>query len=78
MELGYLHNIVQKYTENNINNKNGVVASGIGFCLYEELSVYYETINTLQKEVYIYIYHHNNSKIYFYVYLKYFYFILLC
>lgn len=51
MELGYLHNIVQEYIEINSDNKNGSVASGIAHCLHEELGVYYESINKIQKEV---------------------------
>uniref|UniRef100_A0A2H8TSH1 Gamma-tubulin complex component 3 n=1 Tax=Melanaphis sacchari TaxID=742174 RepID=A0A2H8TSH1_9HEMI len=51
MELGYLHNIVQEYIENNNDNKNGSVASGIAHCLHEELCIYYDSINKLQKEV---------------------------
>lgn len=51
MELGYLHNIVQEYIENNNDNKNGSVASAISHCLHEELCIYYESINKLQKEV---------------------------
>lgn len=51
MELGYLHNIVQEYIENNSDNKNGSIASGIAHCFHEELSVYYESINKLEREV---------------------------
>lgn len=51
MELGNLHNIIQEYIEKNSANKNGSVASGIAHCLNQELGVYYESINKLQKEV---------------------------
>lgn len=51
MELGFLHNVVQEYIEINNDNKNGSIASGIAYCLHEELSLYYDSINKLQKEV---------------------------
>lgn len=51
IEVGYLHNIIQEYIENNSNNKNGAIASGIAYCLHEELCVYYESINKLLSEV---------------------------
>lgn len=51
MELGFLHNMVQEYIEVNSNNKNGSIASGIAYCLHKELSVYYDSIHQLQKEV---------------------------
>lgn len=51
MELGFLHNIVQEYIEENSDNKNGSIASGIAYCLHKELCVYYNNIHQLQKEV---------------------------
>lgn len=53
MELGYLHNVVQEYIENNSDNRNGSIASGIAYCFHEELCLYYNSINQLQKEVVI-------------------------
>lgn len=51
MELGYLHNVVQEYIENNSDNKNGSIASGVAHCLHKELCVFYESINEIQREV---------------------------
>lgn len=51
MELGYLHNIIQEFIESNDKNKNGSISSGISYCFHEEICVYYDSINKLQKEV---------------------------
>jgi len=72
MELGNLHNIILEYIENNSANKNGSVASGIAHCLHEELCVYYDSINKLQKEVFISTVIHNNYKMCIYKILFYY------
>lgn len=53
MELGNLHNVIQEYIEKNNSNKNGSVASGTAHCLHKELGVYYDSINKLQREVFL-------------------------
>lgn len=50
---------MKKFIDDNSNNKNGSVASGIAFCLYEELSIYYKSVNSAQKLVCIKI--HNTE-----------------
>lgn len=73
MELGNLHNIIQRHIEKNSSNKNGSVASGIAHCLHINLSVYYESINKLQREVFLLCYINYYALHFYFVDVRYFY-----